>query len=95
MTKKEKFASKMTGVATQFINLRQEIKDLGEAYIDRGYNAEGGNPIIDEDVVSLEVTAAQIGAWTYWAALLDLFMSGQATSVHDGDATLNAIRNDF
>ena len=97
--KKQIYAQTVIGVATDMAHIREKIADLNKAYADRGYAANGSNPLTDADLASasLEVTASQFSDFiSGFAVRLDAMMTGAAQpSAIDCDAIINEIRNDF
>ena len=61
---------------------------------DRGYNPGGSDPILDEDVAPLGITAAQLLLGVVFFENLEKMLEGQAITVADYDKTLNLLRND-
>lgn len=95
MATKLTFAEQIQGGATTFAQLGDKLADLESVYFDRGYDAGGVDPIADDDIVSLNITAAQLGAFITFAQQVKNFLNNLAVAQADYDATLNAVRTDM
>lgn len=81
--------------ATILAQLGDKLVDLESVYFDRGYDAGGSNPIVDVDIESLNITAAQLAALITLAQQMSNFLGNLAVTQADYDATLNAVRTDI
>lgn len=83
--------------ATALAQVADRLADLETVYFDRGYNGPptpGDNPITDDDVVSLSITAADLALLVTLIQQLNNFLGGAGVTPGDYDATLNAVRTD-
>ncbi len=95
MANKISFAEKAQDISTRLANIFDEATDLRSVYFDRGYNDVGSDPIIDGDISSLGITAANIASFTTMAEQLANFANNAPVSADDYDATVNALRTDI
>lgn len=95
MATKLTFTEQAQKSATIFAQLGDKLADLESVYFDRGYDGGGSNPIIDDDIVSLNITAAQLASLITLAQQLSNFLGNLAVTQADYDATLNAVRSDI
>jgi len=81
------------------VTLIAQAADMGnqavDSYFDRGFNSVGADPIIDEDIASLEITADQIAAGITFFQNLSKVLNNEVATQGDYDATLNALRSDI
>jgi hypothetical protein len=90
------FAGQAQDSATTMATLGDKLADLHSVYFDRGYNSSGGsNPITDDDLSSLGITAVQLANLITLAEQFANFLNNAAVIQADYDATLNAIRTDI
>jgi hypothetical protein len=80
--------------ATTLAQVADKLANLETVYFDRGYDSGGGDPIVDGDVVSLGITAAQLGSLITLIQQLNNFLGNSAVTAADYDSTLNAVRKD-
>jgi len=95
MASKLTFATQAQTSATSLSDVSDKLADLYSVYFDRGYNSGGSNPITNDDVASLGITAAQLGDMMTLAQQFANFLGNSAVTTGDYDATLNAIRTDI
>lgn len=95
MATKLTFAGKAQDSATTMANIGDQLADLYSVYFDRGYNSGGANPITDDDLASLGMTAVQLGNLITLAEQFANFLGNAAVAQDDYDVTLNAIRTDI
>lgn len=95
MATKLTFAEQAQVEATSFAQLGDKLADVESVYFDRGYDAGGANPIIDADIVSLNITAVQLAAFITLAQQVSNFLGNLAVTQADYDVTLNVIRTDI
>jgi hypothetical protein len=89
------FASKAQLVCNAIGNIYSDSEDLRSAYFDRGYNSGGGDPITDNDVQSLGITAADISSYITMAEQISNFIENLAVVQGDYGSTTNKMRNDI
>jgi len=89
------FAQEGQALCTELADVLERFKSYFATYFDRGYNGGGSNPIVDGDLTSLAVTAAQIAASITLAENIDKFANNQAIFQSDYDATINGLRTDI
>jgi hypothetical protein len=94
MADKIKFSSKAQALATTLAQASNELDDLVTVYFDEGFNGGGSDPIIDGDIVSLGITAVELGNMITFAQQFNDFLNNAAVATLDRDPTLNAIRTD-
>lgn len=94
MATKVTWAGQAQADATTLSQVADRLANLETVYFDRGYNDIGSNPITNDDVVSLNVTAADLAALITLIQQLNNFLENTAVTSGDYDATLNAIRVD-
>jgi hypothetical protein len=92
---KERFASRMIKAVTDLARIHNDMRDLFQVYFVRGYNSGGGDTIIDADVASAGLTAAELASAITLAENLPKFLTGQASFTSDYSATIANIRNDI
>jgi hypothetical protein len=80
--------------ATTLAQVADRLANLETVYFDRGYDSGGSNPITNDDVVSLNVTAADLAALITLIQQLNNFLGNSAVTAGDYDATLNTVRTD-
>lgn len=95
MATKLTFAGQAQASATTMANIGDQLADLHSVYFDRGYNSGGANPITDDDLASLGMTAVQLGNLITLAEHFANFLGNSAVAQADYDVTLNAIRTDI
>jgi hypothetical protein len=80
--------------ATALAQVADRLANIETVYFDRGYNSGGSNPIIDDDVSSLNITAADLASLITLIQQLNNFLGNSAVTAGDYDATLNTVRTD-
>jgi hypothetical protein len=95
MASKLIFATQSQEQATTMAQLGDKLADILSVYFDRGYNSGGSNPITNDDLASLGITAAQLGDMVTLAEQFANFLGNVAVTPADYDSTLNAIRTDI
>jgi len=95
MSQKTQYAGQIRATATKLAQVANEAEDIVSIYFDRGYNSGGASPIIDDDVASENLTAANIASFITLAQQLANFLGNAAVSAADYDATLNKTRGDI
>lgn len=94
MATKLTFGEQSQNDATTLAQVADKLTNLETVYFDRGYNSGGSNPIVDGDIVSLNITAADLGALITLIQQLNNFLGNVAVTTGDYDATLNTVRTD-
>lgn len=94
MATKITWATQAQTDATTLAQVADRLANLETVYFDRGYNSAGSDPIADVDVVSLGITATQLGSLVTLIQELNNFLGNSAVTTADYDSTLNAVRND-
>lgn len=85
---KQHYARRAQDMAAIFSNLTDDIAALQSVYWDRGYNAGGVDPLTDEDVAALGITAADVTGMITFADALDTFLTANR-------GYLSKMRNDL
>ena len=75
MANKANFARQAQQMAASFSALADDILSLQNIYWDRGYNSGGADPLADEDVASLGITAADVTGMITFADAPDSFLT--------------------
>ena len=88
MANKANFARQAQQMAASFSALADDILSLQNIYWDRGYNSGGADPLADEDVASLGITAADVTGMITFADALDTFLTANR-------GYLSKMRNDL
>jgi hypothetical protein len=94
MATKITFATQAQLDATTMAQVADRLANLESVYFDRGYDGGGSNPIIDADITSLNITAADLAALITLTQQLANFLGNLAVTSGDYDATLNTVRTD-
>ena len=75
MASKTTYGRQGQSLSATFLDLANDIAEWRNTYFDRGYDAEGTNPIIDADVAILEITEADVTGLIAAADALDTYMT--------------------
>jgi len=94
MATKIQFASQAQNEATTMAQLADKLANLETVYFDRGYDSGGSNPITNDDIASLNFTAAELASLITLIQQFNNFLGNLAVTAGDYDATLNAVRSD-
>lgn len=94
MLQKTNFAKAVQAIATTVAQEADKAGNLMTVFFDRGYNGGGANPITDEDVEGLGITAAQVAAFITFAENFGKLLNNEAPFQSDYDAVLNQLRTD-
>lgn len=89
MANKQHYARQAQQMAATFSALADDITALRSVYWDRGYDAVGDDPLTDEDVADLGVTAADV------TGMADTFAGALATFLTANRGYLSLMRNDL
>jgi len=74
--------------------IKDRIRTHRAVYFDRGYNSGGSDPIIDDDISGLFVTADEVDSFITLIENLEKFFDNQAVTTGDYEASLNKFRRD-
>lgn len=74
MSEKSKFAARGQEMSSIMASLTDDILSWRNVYWDRAYNAGGADAIVDGDVASLGVTAADVTGLITFADALETFL---------------------
>ena len=77
---------------TAFAEATERIAELREIYFDSGYDPEGSNPILDENIEGHDMTSQDLANFATLAENLDLFLNGGTPMVFAYQEKLNAFR---
>lgn len=94
MATKIQFGTQAQLDATTLAQVADKLANLETVYFDRGYNSGGSDPIANADIVSLNITAADLAALITLIQQFNNFLGNLAVSTGDYDATLNTVRKD-
>jgi hypothetical protein len=96
---KTAFANMARSVATQLAVVIEDIKELQEAYVSRGYATGGADAIIDADIVDAKITASDLTSFlapAWLGSRLIALMSEQVVSgTIAGNSIVDKIRTDM
>lgn len=93
MANKSDFASMVVQFATEFRSLATKLEDMHELYFDAGMNSGGSDPITNEDIAVVGITAAEVGDVMNFAEHLGTWLNGGDPFNADWSVTLNQVRN--
>lgn len=88
MSSKTKYAQRAQEMAGVMSRLVSDIEQWKGVYWDRGYNSGGADVLVDADVESLGLTAADVTGLVTFSDALDTFMAANR-------AYLSKVRNDL
>lgn len=94
MATKITWATQAQVEATTMAQIADRLANLETVYFDRGYNSGGGDDIVDSDVVSLNITAADLASLVTLIQQFNNFLGNLAVIAGDYDSTLNTVRID-
>jgi hypothetical protein len=89
------FVNGLLAKAKILAEVDRDLREFYATYFDRGYNSGGADPIIDDDISSLNVTATEAADMITLMEQLQKFFDNQAVTQADYDATLNKFRRDI
>lgn len=92
-TEKERFADNLLDLAAKLIDVMDASEQFENTYFDLGFNSGGADPIIDGDVSSRLITAAEVESFITFIQQYRNFIGNTAVSQGDYAATLNALRH--
>jgi len=92
---KQRFVNGVLDMAKTLAETKDLLASARAVYFDRGYNSGGSDPIIDDDISGLGVTATQLTNMMTLAEQLENFFGNSAVSTADYDASLNQFRRDL
>lgn len=93
MAAKLTFAGECQSIGTDLGQLGDKLKSVEKAWFSRGYNT-GGTAIVDADVASLGITAADVAAFITMIQQLQNFLGNAAVTTADYQATVEKMRTD-
>lgn len=79
-------------MATAIMDLHRRMMNLHDFYFDNLYNSGAGDAIVDGDLTSIGLTAAELGDFVNFAAQLNLLLNDGEPFQADWSATLNKMR---
>jgi hypothetical protein len=91
--RKQAFAREVQGVATALAQVSDKVADLNAVWLSRKLGST--DPVTDEDVADLRITAAQVTSFFSLADRLVKLMSNQSSTPIAGEDILNVLRNDM
>jgi len=94
MATKLTWAGQAQADSTTLAQISDALANLESVYFDRGYNSGGSNPITNDDVSSLNITAADLASLITLIQQLNNFLGNSAVTTGDYDATLSTVRTD-
>ena len=75
MANKKQYTDKARSLASIFANLSDDILSLQSVWFDRGYNSGGADELIDADIETTGVSAADVTGMITFAGALDTFLA--------------------
>jgi len=93
--RKVQFTQKLQEISTQLAGVADVVADIHKLYFDRGYNAGGAEPIIDEDIQTTGLKAADVVSIIVLLEQFNNFVSSQPVATGDYKSTLNKVRTDI
>ncbi len=96
MSDKITFAEEVQAFSTQFSALVEKVAVFQSVYADRFYGSGGADEILDTNIESLGITAAELASFiTPFAGQLFNFMNNLTVTEGDFSVTLNRLRTDI
>lgn len=92
MSQKQDLANACVNYASEMMSLAKKMEAINELYFDAGYNAEGSDPILDEDVANSLVTAAELGDFINFTTQLSALLNNGQPFQADWSMNLNKMR---
>ena len=96
---KTSFALVARGLATQLIDLVNDLSQMQTTYDARGYASGGSDPITDSDILSAKITATQLSQFLadVWLAsrIVNLMNGGTISGTIQGFQICDALRTDM
>jgi hypothetical protein len=92
MASKANYGSDVQAQATEMAEMGKTFQSMVANYFDRGYNVGGSDPIIDDDIASTGMTAAEMADMITLAQQFANFLDNAAVTQADYSSTLNKIR---
>jgi len=89
------FAADAQEVCNSLGKALNDCDNLFSTFFDRGYNSGGGDPIIDGDIASLKITAADLGGFINLAEQINKLMNNLAVTQSDWGSVVNKMRTDI
>jgi len=95
MANKIEFAKKVQAISTTIAQLYLDTKDLDSVYFTQSFDGSGADPIIDADIASLGITAAEVAAGDTLFQQIQNLRNNAAVTAGDYQSTVNALRDDL
>ncbi len=92
---KIEFAKKVQAINTIIAQLFLDTKDLDSVYFSEGFDGAGSNPILDADLISLGITATELGLGDTLFQQIQNLRNNDPVTAGDYQATVNALRSDL
>ena len=93
MGRKLDFAEAVRTKVTALDDLVSSMNELRDIFQHSGYNAGGSDPITDEDLEALGMTAANLAAFNTFVENVNLFLKDGEPLQYDYAAAIDAFRN--
>lgn len=94
-SRKINFVTEMQDQIAIFAQACDALMNLSTIYTDRDYASGEADEIVDGDISTLEVTAAQVALGITFINNLDKFLNANSPTNNDYDKTINLLRNDI
>lgn len=78
---------------TSLDNLVTELNELDDMFINSGYDSEGTNPIVDEDIEGHDMVAADLAAVHTFVEQINLFLNDGEPIQFDYASAIDKFRN--
>lgn len=95
MASKIEYAKRVQAVNTTIAKLFLDTKDLDSVYFSEGFDGAGSDPIIDGDLISLGITAAELALGATLFQQIQNLRNNAAVTAADYQSTVNALRSDL
>lgn len=89
------FAEEAQNLCTELAGLSERFQSSFQTFFNRGYDGQGSDPIVDADLTSLGITAANIGAFITLAENINKFLDNQSPFSSLYRDTVNDLRTDI
>ena len=91
-SRKVNFALAARDAVTAFAEAVERVGELAEIFADSGYDSQGSNSIIDDDLAGHDITAADLANFAAFAANVALFLNDGDPAQVDYASKINAFR---
>lgn len=95
MANKIEYAKKVQAVCTTIAQLFLDTKDLDSVYFSEGFDGAGSDPIIDGDLISLGIIAAELALGDTLFQQIQNLRNNDPVTAGDYQSTVNALRSDL